>query len=127
MMKFRDAEVIISELHQRAVYDGMLAGVPNKDVNDSIINAALENTKDIFRIINSDIKTNLIEPERQVVTNQTIGITYETLPTYVTHIYMHTIDRRAVFVLFTNEIGIPDTSIFKTISWFKNSEEFSIW
>lgn len=115
---------------QSRTYDGLLAGVPNKDVNDTVIAQAIDSAADL---LHSDCeKVVLIEPkinEGSYNGRNGMVVRYPVLPAIMCMSLFADMDKQLIVVFFQDEMGNLDSNIIeeiKKIDWNSSAEEYCL-
>jgi hypothetical protein len=121
--------VRLSTIHQYSTYGGLLAGLPNEELNKAIVERSVREANQRLFQSDGNIKVTLVEPvigKQEVNIGEERKFSYPCLPGYVTTILLEDMDHHGIVVLFTNKIANYD-EISKSVSnldWTEISEEF---
>ncbi len=115
---------------QSRTYDGLLAGVPNKDVNDLVIARTLDSAADL---LHSDCeKVVLIEPkinEGSYSGRSGMVVRYPVLPAIMCISLFADMDKQLIVISFQDEMGNIDSNVveeIKKIDWDSSAEEYCL-
>ena len=109
------------QIHQYAEHAGMLAGLPNEELNNAFI---LQARQDVQEIIEDEGQVASIAP---MITMQTSGISHPSLPAYATTLVLDHGGSHLAVACFSDELGLDEACLnaVKSIDWKSLSTEIN--